>query len=160
VVRARRRYLITPCSHHFEQATQKLTPIHIRSAPPPQVMDNTETVPASDANRDELVERLKRENAALMEQKAASDARAGQFESKERARVTAWQSDVKSFLTDFVLAEAPDAEAKADCQPVVQWGDEYASKADIVSQTGLARVCARATTTRPCSTSAKRSWSS
>ncbi|MAT10122.1 MAG: hypothetical protein CMM02_03850 [Rhodopirellula sp.] len=105
-------------------------------------MDNTETVPASDANRDELVERLKRENAALMEQKAASDARAGQFESKERARVTAWQSDVKSFLTDFVLAEAPDAEAKADCQPVVQWGDEYASKADIVSQTGLARVCA------------------
>ena len=108
--------------------------------------DQHASAPGTDANRDELVERLKRENAALMEQKAQADTRASAFEAKERTRVAAWQPEVKHFLNDFVMNEccADDAEAKADVQAVVNWGEEYASKADIASQTSLARVCAMA----------------
>lgn len=106
--------------------------------------DQHTSAPVADTNRDELVERLKRENAALMQDKAQADARASAFEAKERTRVTAWQPDVKAFLNDFVMKEccAEDAEAKADVQAVVNWGEEYASKPDIASQTSLARVCA------------------
>ena len=106
--------------------------------------DQHTSAPVADSNRDELVERLKRENAALMQDKAQADARASAFEAKERTRVTAWQPDVKAFLNDFVMKEccADDAEAKADVQAVVNWGEEYASKNDIASQTSLARVCA------------------
>lgn len=108
--------------------------------------DQHASTPGADSNRDELVERLKRENAALMEQKAQADTRASAFEAKERTRVAAWQPEVKHFLNEFVVNEccADDAEAKADVQAVVNWGEEYASKSDIASQTSLARVCAMA----------------
>ena len=105
---------------------------------------DAQNVAHTDTNRDELVERLKRENEALMKDKAQADARASAFEAKERTRVAAWQPEVKHFLNDFVVNECcvDDAEARADVQAVVNWGEEYASKNDIASQTSLARVCA------------------
>lgn len=104
-------------------------------------MGDSEATPVADANRDELVERLKRELADATAASARSDARAHLFEEKERARVAAWQEDAKFFMKDFIMSEAGDADAKADMAPLGTWADEYAQKKDIVAQTALARMC-------------------
>ena len=104
--------------------------------------DATPVAMPAESARDELVERLKKENAELMENVARSNARAGIFEEKERARVAAWQPEAQYFMKEFIIeAAADDADAKADMAPLAAWADEYAAKKDITSQTPLARMC-------------------
>lgn len=96
----------------------------------------------ADSNRDDLVERLKRELAEKTEGEARANARAHVFEEKERSRVASYADEAKFFLKEWIPSEvASDAEAKADVAPLGTWADEFASKQDIVSQTPLARMC-------------------
>lgn len=103
--------------------------------------DTDASAPVADSNRDDLVERLKRELAEKTEAMARSDARASLYEEKERARVGAWQEDAQFFMKNWIMEEAGDADARADMAPLGAWADEYATKKDISAQTALARMC-------------------
>lgn len=93
----------------------------------------------ADAERDELVARLKAELAQAQEKAAMSDARNQVFVDREREKVTGFQEDAKYFFNDFVAGEA-DAEAKADMNPLNDWVESYTKKANITEQTPLARM--------------------
>ena len=96
----------------------------------------------ADSNRDDLVDRLKRELAEKTEGEARANARAQVYEEKERSRVASYADEAKFFLKEWIPAEvAADPEARADVAPLATWADEFASKQDIVSQTPLARMC-------------------
>ena len=98
---------------------------------------------AADQNRDELVERLKRELAEKTEGEARANARMNVYEAKERARISAWQDDAKFFMSEFVNEEI-DAHhpgiSKDDVAPLGAWASSYHEKADIASQGALAAV--------------------
>ena len=92
--------------------------------------------------RDDLVERLKRENADLTATAAAANARAGIFEEKERSRVAAYQPEaqffMKEFLTDEIETHHPGTTFMSDVAPLGVWSDEFTAKKDITSQGALA----------------------
>ena len=98
---------------------------------------------AADQNRDDLVERLKRELAEKTEGEARANARMNVYEAKERARISAWQDDAKFFMNEFVNEEI-DAHhpgiSKDDVAPLGTWAASYHEKADIASQGALAAV--------------------
>ena len=98
---------------------------------------------AADQNRDELVERLKRELADKTEGEARANARMNVYEAKERVRISAWQDDAKFFMNEFVNEEI-DAHhpglSKDDVAPLGAWASTYHEKADIASQGALAAV--------------------
>ena len=108
-------------------------------------MADTETMSttAADANRDDLVERLKAELAAKTKGEAEAQARMAVYEGKERARISAWQEDAKFFMNEFVNEEI-DAHhpgiSKDDVAPLGSWAASYHEKADIASQGALAAV--------------------
>ena len=98
---------------------------------------------AADQNRDDLVERLKRELAEKTEGEARANARMNVYEAKERARISAWQDDAKFFMSEFVNEEI-DAHhpgiSKDDVAPLGTWAASYHEKSDIASQGALAAV--------------------
>ncbi len=98
---------------------------------------------AAEQNRDDLVERLKRELAEKTEGEARANARMNVYEAKERARISAWQDDAKFFMSEFVNEEI-DAHhpgiSKDDVAPLSSWASTYHEKADIASQGALAAV--------------------
>jgi hypothetical protein len=98
---------------------------------------------AADQNRDDLVERLKRELAEKTEGEARANARMNVYEAKERARISAWQDDAKFFMNEFVNEEI-DAHhpgiSKDDVAPLGTWAASYHEKSDIASQGALAAV--------------------
>ena len=97
--------------------------------------------PVADSIRDELVERLKRENQELMERATRGEQRASIFEEKERTRISSYEGEAKFFMQDFMQAETEnDPEARAEVAALGTWADEYTKKADIVSQAPLARM--------------------
>ena len=69
------------------------------------VADASAAAPQTESVRDDLVERLKRENAELMESVARANARAGVFEEKERSRVAAFQPEAQYFMKEFMKEE-------------------------------------------------------
>ena len=97
---------------------------------------------APDAVRDELVEGLKRQLAEQTEKAASAAQRAGVFEERERARVSAWQPEAQFFMKEFLMDEADKYHAgttlKADIAPLGAWSDEFTQKKDITSQGALA----------------------
>ena len=98
---------------------------------------------AADQNRDDLVDRLKRELAEKTKGEAEAQARMAVYEGKERARISAWQEDAKFFMNEFVNEEI-DAHhpglSKDDVAPLATWASTYHEKADIASQGALAAV--------------------
>ncbi len=98
---------------------------------------------AADQNRDDLVDRLKRELAEKTKGEAEAQARMAVYEGKERARISAWQEDAKFFMNEFVNEEI-DAHhpgiSKDDVAPLGNWAASYHEKADIASQGALAAV--------------------
>lgn len=108
-------------------------------------MADSETMSTTvvDANRDDLVERLKRELAEKTEAEARANARNNVYEAKERARISAWQEDAKFFMSEFVNEEIDahhPALSKDDVAPLATWASTYHEKADIASQGALAAV--------------------
>jgi len=100
------------------------------------------TPPQAEAVREDLLERLKRENAELTEAAARANARAGVFEEKERSRVAAFQPEAQYFMKDFMKEEI-EAHHKGtslatDVAPLGVWSDEFTAKKDITSQGALA----------------------
>ena len=97
--------------------------------------------PVADSIRDELVERLKRENAELMDRATRGEQRASIFEEKERTRIASYEGEAKFFMQDFLKTETEnDPEARAEVAALGTWADEYTKKQDIVSQAPLARM--------------------
>ena len=97
--------------------------------------------PVADSIRDELVERLKRENAELMDRATRGEQRASIFEEKERTRIASYEGEAKFFMQDWMKAETEnDPEARAEVAALGAWADEYTKKQDIVSQAPLARM--------------------
>ena len=105
----------------------------VDAAPPPA---------QPEAVRDDLVERLKKENQDLLAAAAAANARAGVFEEKERSRVAAYQPEaqffMKEFLKDEIEAHHQGTTFMADVAPLGVWSDEFTAKKDITSQGALA----------------------
>ena len=98
---------------------------------------------AAEQNRDDLVERLKRELAEKTEGEARANARMNVYEAKERARISAWQDDAKFFMNEFVNEEIEAHHpglSKDDVAPLGAWASTYHEKADIASQGALAAV--------------------
>ena len=99
---------------------------------------------AADANRDELVERLKRELAEKTEGEARANARMAVYETKERARIAGWQPEAKDFM-GFVDEEidAHHPQLKDDVAVFTGasgWANTYTEKPDIAAQGALAAV--------------------
>ena len=105
----------------------------VDAAPPPAQPEGV---------RDDLVERLKKENQDLLAAAAAANARAGVFEEKERSRVAAYQPEaqffMKEFLKDEIKAHHQGTSFMADVAPLGVWSDEFTAKKDITSQGALA----------------------
>ena len=97
---------------------------------------------AAEQNRDDLVDRLKRELAEKTKGEAEAQARMAVYEGKERARISAWQEDAKFFMSEFVNEEidAHHPGLKDDVAPLGNWAATYHEKADIASQGALAAV--------------------
>lgn len=95
-----------------------------------------------EAVRDDLVERLKKENTELMESVARANARAGVFEDKERARISAFQPEAQYFMKEFLTEEIENhhkgTSLASDVAPLGVWSDEYTAKKDVSSQGALA----------------------
>ena len=105
--------------------------------------EHASTNAAADQNRDELVERLKRELADKTEGEARANARMNVYEAKERSRISAWQEDAKFFMSEFVNEEIEAHHpglSKDDVAPLGNWAATYHEKADIASQGALAAV--------------------
>lgn len=108
----------------------------------------TDALPApastSAANdRDELVERLKAEAAALREQKAQAEARSEVYEQRHRAELESYVPEAKYFMQEFVMnlpEVKDDAACRAEIAPLATWAEEFAGKKDIGAQTALART--------------------
>ena len=127
-----------------------MTPLHsnvVNRTPAPHPRMSEAEIASTNAhaeqNRDDLVERLKRELAEKTEGEARANARMGLYEAKERSRISAWQEDAKFFMSEFVTEEI-DAHhpglSKDDVAPLGAWAATYHEKADIASQGALAAV--------------------
>lgn len=112
-------------------------------------MSEAETMHASaaaaDQNRDDLVERLKRELADKTKGEAEANARMAVYETKERARIAGWQEEAKYFMSDFVNGEveAHHPQLKDDVAAFTGasgWAHTYHEKPDIAAQGALAAV--------------------
>ena len=104
--------------------------------------DDVVPVAADNADRDDLVARLKAQVAGLTTSTAEANARADVFEERERTRISGWQEDVKWVMKDFVAEECQNHHANtslaADCAPLSDWADTYTKKQDCASQGPLA----------------------
>lgn len=103
------------------------------------------TAAAADQNRDDLVERLKRELADKTKGEAEANARMEVYETKERARIAGWQEEAKYFMSDFVNGEveAHHPQLKDDVAAFTGasgWAHTYHEKPDIAAQGALAAV--------------------
>jgi hypothetical protein len=100
------------------------------------------SVSTAEANRDDLVERLKKELAEKTEAAALAHARASVYEDRERERVTGFQPEAQYFMKEFLKEEIeshhPGTTLLADVAPLAAWSDEFAGKRDITSQSALA----------------------
>ena len=100
--------------------------------------------PAGEAERDEIVAQLKRELAAQTEKAALYEKANGVFEDRERARVSAFQTEAQFFMKEWAQEEInkhhSGTSLGADIAPLSTWADEYTQKKDITSQGPLAAV--------------------
>ena len=100
--------------------------------------------PAGDAERDEIVAQLKRELAEQTEKAALYEKANGVFEDRERARVSAFQSEAQFFMKEWAQEEInkhhSGTSLGADIAPLSAWADEYTQKKDITSQGPLAAM--------------------
>ena len=100
---------------------------------------------AADQNRDDLVDRLKREAAEATRAKAEAEARMEGFVAREKARIAGWQPDCKDFMCDFVGEEVKQhypelADDVAVFTGASGWAHTYTEKPDIQAQGALAAV--------------------
>ena len=92
----------------------------------------------------EQYEKLKADYEQKSRDLADARARTDVYEQKERTRIAAFQPAAKSFIEE-IMKDA-DPETLADLSPLQTWSNEFATKADIMSQAPLARLvsCASA----------------
>ena len=100
---------------------------------------------AADANRDDLVDRLKREAADATRAKAEAEARMEGLMAREKARITGWQPDCKDFMCDFINSEVEEHHPQLKDDVAVftgssGWAHTYTEKPDIQAQGALAAV--------------------
>ena len=100
--------------------------------------------PAGETERDEIVAQLKRELAAQTEKAALYEKANGVFEDRERARVSAFQTEAQFFMKEWAQEEInkhhSGTSLGADIAPLGAWADEYTQKKDITSQGPLAAM--------------------
>ena len=100
--------------------------------------------PAGDTERDEIVAQLKRELAQQTEKAALYEKANGVFEDRERARVSAFQSEAQFFMKEWAQDEInkhhSGTSLAADIAPLSTWADEFTQKKDITSQGPLAAM--------------------
>ena len=100
--------------------------------------------PAAEAERDEIVAQLKRELAAQTEKAALYEKANGVYEDRERARVSAFQTEAQFFMKEWAQEEInkhhSGTSLGADIAPLGTWADEYTQKKDITSQGPLAAM--------------------
>jgi len=99
----------------------------------------------ADANRDDLVERLKREAADATRAKAEAEARMEGFVAREKSRIAGWQPDCKDFMCDFINSEVEEHHPQLKDDVAVftgtsGWAHTYTEKPDIQAQGALAAV--------------------
>jgi hypothetical protein len=100
---------------------------------------------AADQNRDDLVDRLKREAADATRSAAEANARMETFVAREKARIAGWQPDCKDFMCDFINAEVDEHHPQLKDDVAVftgasGWAHTYTEKPDIQAQGALAAV--------------------
>ena len=100
---------------------------------------------AADQNRDDLVDRLKREAAEATRSAAEANARMEGFVAREKARIAGWQPDCKDFMCDFINAEVDEHHPQLKDDVAVftgatGWAHTYTEKPDIQAQGALAAV--------------------
>jgi hypothetical protein len=100
---------------------------------------------AADQNRDDLVERLKREAADATRAKAEAEARMEGLMAREKARIYGWQPECKDFMCDFINSEveAHHPQLKDDVAVFTGasgWANTYTEKPDVQAQGALAAV--------------------
>lgn len=100
--------------------------------------------PAGESERDEIVAQLKRELAAQTEKAALYEKANGVFEDRERARVSAFQTEAQFFMKEWAQDEInkhhSGTSLAADIAPLGTWADEFTQKKDITSQGPLAAM--------------------
>lgn len=99
----------------------------------------------ADANRDDLVERLKREAADATRAKAEAEARMEGFVAREKSRIAGWQPDCKDFMCDFINSEVEEHHPQLKDDVAVftgasGWAHTYHERSDIAAQGALAAV--------------------
>ena len=107
--------------------------------------DPDPSLAGTEANRDDLVERLKADLASKTESEARANARMEIYESKERTRIAGWQEDAKFFMGEFINEEvaAHHPTLKDDVAVftgAAGWANTYTEKPDIAAQGALAAV--------------------
>ena len=98
----------------------------------------------TESNRDDLIERLKKEIADKTVSEASANARASIYEDKERERLTGFQGESQWFMKTWLASEAAEhhvgTSLASDIAPLGVWSDEYVAKSDITSQGALAAM--------------------
>tara|TARA_B100001057_G_scaffold483368_1_gene560009 strand:+ start:3584 stop:4435 length:852 start_codon:yes stop_codon:yes gene_type:complete len=108
--------------------------------------ENSSTIAApADENRDDVIKHLKDQLAAKTEGEARANARMAVYESKERARISAWQPEAKNFMCDFINEEIEQHHPQLKDDVAVftgasGWAHTYHEKPDIAAQGALAAV--------------------
>ncbi len=102
-------------------------------------------VAAAESNRDDLVERLKREAAAATAAKAEAEARMEGLMAREKARIYGWQPECKDFMCDFINSEVEEHHPQLKDDVAVftgatGWANTYTEKPDVQAQGALAAV--------------------
>ena len=100
---------------------------------------------AADQNRDDLVERLKREAADASRAAAEANARMAVYENKERSRIASWQDEAKFFMGEWINGEVAEHHPQLKDDVAVftgasGWAHTYHEKPDIATQGPLAAV--------------------
>ena len=103
------------------------------------------TAAPADENRDDVIKHLKEQLAAKTEGEARANARMAVYESKERARISAWQPEAKDFMCDFINQEIEEHHPQLKDDVAVftgasGWAHTYHEKPDIAAQGALAAV--------------------
>jgi len=100
---------------------------------------------AADQNRDDLVDRLKREAAEATRSAAEANARMEGLMAREKARIYGWQPECKDFMCDFINSEVEEHHPQLKDDVAVftgtsGWAHTYTEKPDIQAQGALAAV--------------------
>ena len=103
------------------------------------------TVAPADENRDDVIKHLKEQLAAKTEGEARANARMAVYETKERARISAWQPEAKDFMCDFINQEIEQHHPQLKDDVAVftgssGWAHTYHERSDIAAQGALAAV--------------------